>query len=175
MAYAKTTLKTNSSKASPFFQNTLNRECIRQMNACPDFSCEHILINLIRFMVYENAAPSLPPYWNIRFLEVYKYLMCCLVEFIFCRPDQLHVQCLSWHTNKEYNFYRETARRRAEDIVTLRRRFGRSRNRYGIFWEEKNLLFLPEIEPEFLGRPASSRVTKRTKLSRLHIYKSRFA
>jgi len=62
MAYAKTTLKTNSSKASPFFQNTLNRECIRQMNACPDFSCEHILINLIRFMVYENAAPSLPPY-----------------------------------------------------------------------------------------------------------------
>jgi hypothetical protein len=95
MVYVKATFKTNSYKASSFLENTLNRECIRQMYDCPDFSYEYILTNSIRSMVYKNTVSCLPPYRNIRFLEVCKYLMCCLNAFMFFRPDQLNVQYLS--------------------------------------------------------------------------------
>lgn len=52
-------------------------------------------------MVYENAASSLPPYRNICFLEVYKYLMCCLIAFIFCRlgPTAPSMSIMTYITN----------------------------------------------------------------------------
>jgi hypothetical protein len=45
-------------------------------------SFKHIVINLTNFMGtpnYENIVQYFPPHWIIGFLEVYKYLMYCLI------------------------------------------------------------------------------------------------
>jgi hypothetical protein len=57
---------------------------------------------------------------------------------------------------------------------SLHRRLGGPQSRSGCHGEEKNLLPLPGIEPQFLCRPAHSVVTIPTELSRLPNLKQRF-